>query len=147
MSENEKKTVIANGTRFEGAIKSDCDVTLGGKLAGEISAPSLKVERTGSVDGRVEVTQLESEGEVCGQIIADDVRLAGRVGNKTVILATTLEVKLNDKDQGLQVAFGDCELQVGEKATRGSSVLKKVAEEQEDRDSPVPVGRSDESGL
>ena len=60
---------------------------------------------------------------------------------------SSLEVKLADSDDGLQVSFGDCELQVGEKADRNTSVLKEVAEEQEDRDSPVTVGDSGTSGL
>ena len=147
MSDNAKETIIAKGTQFEGAIKSDCAVTLGGSLDGEIAAPSLKVESGGTVDGRVEVTTLESEGEIRGQIIAEDVRLAGRVGNNTVILANTLEVKLNNSKDGLQVAFGDCELQVGEKSNRDRSVLNEVTQEQEDRDSPVTVGESKTSGL
>jgi len=147
MSDNVTETTIAKGTQFEGTIQSDCGVTLGGKLNGEIAAPSLKVESGGTVDGRVEVTTLESEGEIRGQIIAEDVRLAGRVGNNTVILANTLEVKLDNSNEGLQVSFGDCELQVGEKADRNTSVLKEVSQEQEDRDSPVPVGDTETSGL
>jgi len=147
MSEDTKQTIIAKGTQFEGAIKSDCAVTLGGKLDGEIAAPSLKVESSGAVDGRVEVTHLESEGEIRGQIIAEDVRLAGRVGNNTVILANTLEVKLSDPGNGLQVSFGDCELQIGDKADRETSVLRDVAQEQENRDSPVTVGNSGDNGL
>ena len=146
MSDSTNETIIAKGTQFEGAIKSECGVTLGGKLQGEIHAPSLKVESGGSVDGRVEVTTLESEGEIRGQIIAEDVRLAGRVGNNTVILANTLEVKLNNSDDGLQVSFGDCELQVGEKAERDSSGLEELAQEQEDRDT-VPVGKTNNSSL
>ena len=146
MSENVKETIIAKGTQFEGSIQSDCAVTLSGKLDGEIAAPTLKVEDCGKVDGRIEVQQLESEGEICGQIIAEDVRLAGRVGNNTVILATSLEVKLNDSDSGLSVSFGDCELQVGENTNR-DSVLNKVTEEQADRDSPVPVGQTDDDSV
>jgi hypothetical protein len=146
MSDNTNETIIAKGTRFEGAMKSDCNVTLGGKFDGEIAAPMLTVESGGTVDGRVEVTTLDSQGEVRGQIIAEDVRLAGRVGNNTVILANTLEVKLADSNDGLQVSFGDCELQVGEKADRDTSVLKHVGQEQEDRDK-VPVGESGSNNL
>ncbi len=64
MSDNTNETIIAKGTRFEGAMKSDCNVTLGGKFDGEIAAPMLKVESGGTVDGRVEVTTLGSQGEV-----------------------------------------------------------------------------------
>ena len=123
MSENSNHTTIAKGTRFDDAIKSDCEVTLAGKLEGEISAPGLTVEPSGSVSGRVEVTQLKSEGEISGQIIAETVNLAGRVGNNTVILASTLEVKISQPDEGLQVSFGDCELQVGQKAARSGEAL------------------------
>jgi cytoskeletal protein CcmA (bactofilin family) len=139
MSENSNETIIAKGTEFQGAVKSDCPVTLGGKLDGEIAAPSLNVEQGGTVSGRVEVTDLDSEGEIRGQIIAENVRLSGRVGDSTVILASTLEVKLKDAGEGLQVSFGNCELQVGEQASKKGSLLQEVTEEQENRDSPVPV--------
>jgi predicted acyltransferase (DUF342 family) len=138
MSENVKETVIAKGTQFDGAIKSDCGVTLAGKLKGEISAPSLKVEASGAVDGRVEVTNLQSEGEVTGQIIAENVSLSGRVGNKTVILAGTLEVKISEPNEGLQVSFGDCELQVGQSATHGNKASDE-ASELRDQKAKVPA--------
>jgi len=145
MSENSNNTIIAKGTRFDGAVKSDCDVLLGGRLEGEISAPSLTVEASGCVAGRVEVTTLKSDGEISGQVIAENVTLAGRVGNQTVILANTLEVKICQPDEGLQVSFGDCELQVGQNATRGSATLDEDAE-QRDQKAKVPVTPED-SGL
>lgn len=145
MSENTNQTVVAKGTQFDGAIKSDCDVIMCGKLEGEISAPTLTVESSGCVSGRVEVTTLRSEGEISGQVIAEDVNLAGRVGNNTTILASTLEVKISQPDEGLQVSFGDCELQVGQKATRGSADLDEEVE-QRDLEAKVPATH-DDNGL
>jgi len=145
MSENTKQTIIAKGTEFDGAIKSDCGITLSGKLKGDISAPSLTVESSGSVNGRVEVTDLESEGEVTGQIIAENVRLAGRVGNKTVILASTLEVKISQPNEGLQVSFGDCELQVGQHAASAGQAIDEGSE-QRDQKAKVPATQ-DRGGL
>ena len=114
MSDNSKKTVIESGTEFEGSIRSECGITLSGKAKGKLSAPSLTVTSSGTVSGQVKVQRLESEGEISGEIEAQAVQLSGKVSDDTVIKAKTLEVKLEQPDGGLRVAFGNCKLQVGE---------------------------------
>lgn len=115
MADSNKQTVIENGTEFDGSMKSDCPISLSGKLKGQVAAPSLTVTPSGSVHGKVKVAQLKAQGEVSGEIDAESVELSGRVSDQTVIRAKTLEVMLTQAQGGLQVTFGNCELNVGDK--------------------------------
>lgn len=115
MTEAPIETLIAQGTTVEGSVTSTCGITLRGELKGDVFAPSLNVEPSGKVDGSVEVEEFVSHGEVSGRIKAKHIQLGGRVRDKTVISAETMEVKLVEPG-GVQVAFGDCEFNVGEPA-------------------------------
>ena len=129
MAENSKQTIIESGTEFDGAIKSECGITLSGTLKGKVSAPSLTVTASGSVHGQVKVAQLKAQGAVSGEIEAEAVELSGRVSDQTVIRAKTLEVMLTQPSGGLQVTFGNCELQVGEpKAARTDDKHRATAD-------------------
>jgi cytoskeletal protein CcmA (bactofilin family) len=125
MENGEKRTVIEDGTEFDGSLSSRCAITLSGKLKGKLQAPALTVTSVGSVEGQVKVAKLVSSGEVSGHIEAETVELSGRVGDRTVIRAHTLEVKLDSPSDGLQVAFGNCELHVGDAAARGQQAKGK----------------------
>ena len=118
MSENPtiKHTVLEEGTEIDGSIRSQCPITVSGKLKGDVSAPSLTITESGSVYGQVKVSELKSQGEIAGQIDAESVELSGHVSDQTTIRAASLQVKLNQNGNGgkLQVTFGNCELQVGE---------------------------------
>src|SRR5439155_9769901 len=129
MSDNPtvKQTILEDGTEFDGSIKSKCPITVSGKLRGEVSAPSLTVTQSGSVHGQVKVSQLKSQGEISGEIDAESVELSGRVNDQTTIRATTLEVMLNQTAGKLQVTFGNCELQVGERAAKVNTDPNKAA--------------------
>jgi len=118
MPDNVKQTVIENGTEFDGSIKSECPITLSGKLKGQVNAPSLKVTQSGAVSGKVRVSELTSQGEVSGEVEAETVELSGRVSDETIIRAKTLEVKLTQPSGGLQVSFGNCQLDVGDLPAR-----------------------------
>ncbi len=131
MADNNKRTVIENGTEFDGSITSECAILLSGKVKGELSAPTLVVSSSGTLDGQVVVTELRSEGELSGDIEAETIELSGSVSDQTVIKANTLEVKLNQPGNGLQVTFGNCELQVGQESKGGSSSYKETEEEME----------------
>ena len=117
MSETAKKqdTVLGEGTEFEGAIRSQCPITVSGNLLGDVSAPTLIVTGTGSVHGRIKVAEVKSEGEIAGEIDAESVDLSGHVGDQTTIRATSLQVKLSQNGAGgkLQVSFGNCDVHVG----------------------------------
>ena len=132
MSENTKQTIIENGTEFDGSMKSDCAITLSGRLKGQVSAPSLTVTPSGSVRGQVKVDRLKAQGEVAGEIEAESVELSGRVNDETVIRAKSLEVMLNQPSGGLQVTFGNCDLHVGEKKVRTEEKAKKERATEDD---------------
>jgi cytoskeletal protein CcmA (bactofilin family) len=120
MSESPKKqeTVLGEGTEFEGAIRSQCPITVSGNLLGDVSAPTLIVTRTGTVHGHIKVAEVKSEGEIAGEIDAESVDLSGHVGDQTTIRATSLQVKLSQNGAGgkLQVSFGNCDVHVGNPA-------------------------------
>jgi len=118
MSENTKQTIIENGTEVDGAIRSDCEITLSGRIKGQVTAPALTVTPSGSVQGQIKVSRLRAQGEIAGEIEAEAVVLSGRVNDQTVIRAKTLEVTLTQAQGGIQVTFGNCELQVGDAKAR-----------------------------
>lgn len=45
MSEETKRTIIESGTEIEGAIKSERPIVLSGSVKGQVTAPSLEVDR------------------------------------------------------------------------------------------------------
>ena len=120
MPEPTKHTIIESGTELEGSIKSECAITLSGKLEGKVSAPELTVTPSGALHGQIKVSQLKAQGEVSGEIEADNVELSGRVSDQTVIRARTLEVMLTQPQGRLLVTFGTCELNVGDKPPRSA---------------------------
>jgi cytoskeletal protein CcmA (bactofilin family) len=122
MSEKLKQTIVENGTEFEGTVRSKCPIVVSGQLKGEVSAPTLTLTAEGTVHGKVKASQLKSEGSLGGEIEADSVELSGSISDDTVIRATALEVKLNQSaGNKLRVSFGNCELQVGDTATKSKS--------------------------
>jgi cytoskeletal protein CcmA (bactofilin family) len=124
---NTKHTVVEEGTEIEGAIRSKCPITVSGAITGELAAPSLTVSSTGSVRGKVKVTELRSEGEIAGQIDAETVHLSGKVSDNTAIRASTLEVKLSQDGGKLNLTFGNVELNVGERPALAVPVAVPVA--------------------
>lgn len=127
MSDSPKQTILEDGTEFDGSVRSKCPITVSGKLKGEVSAPALTITASGSVHGQVKVTHLKSQGELSGEIDAENVELAGKVNDQTTIRATSLEVTLNQPGNKLQVTFGNCELQVGDKAKMAVEPTKPIA--------------------
>jgi cytoskeletal protein CcmA (bactofilin family) len=112
--DGEKRTIVEEGTELEGSLSSTCAVVVSGKVGGELTAPSLRINGTGSVRGKVKVEQLESTGEMSGEFEADVVRLAGVVRDDSILRAKSLEVKLAAPNAPNEVVFGACSLEVGE---------------------------------
>jgi cytoskeletal protein CcmA (bactofilin family) len=110
----ERQTLIEEGTEFKGTLSSNCPIVIKGRLEGQVSGPSLHVSASGSISGTVEVGTIDSEGELAGQYTAQVVRLSGRVKDKTVIRAQSLEIKLAGAKGALEVTFGECDLEVGD---------------------------------
>jgi|GEM_PF-449069 cytoskeletal protein CcmA (bactofilin family) len=114
---SDKRTVVDEGTSFEGKLSSSCPIDVRGRIDGDVSTPSLTISKHGAVHGRVKVGSVRSEGEIAGEFEADHVELAGTVKDNTVIRARSLEVKLSAERGRLQVIFGECELSVGDEPT------------------------------
>jgi hypothetical protein len=94
------------------------------------------------MNGKVKVKELRSEGEVSGEISADAVELSGTVKDSTVIQAKTLEVKLSQQN-GMQVSFGNCRLQVSGAPVPPSQQAQSTASAQQGQQKaqqPVPAG-------
>ena len=122
----DKKTIIEDGTTFKGTLSANCAVLVRGQVEGEISGPSLDVAESGAVDGQVKVTELRSKGELSGTFEADDVILCGRVRDKTMIIAKTLEVA-PPRPGALAVELFDCELQIGEVPAKETALREALA--------------------
>jgi cytoskeletal protein CcmA (bactofilin family) len=108
-----RKSVVDQGTTFKGAITSSSTVVVLGVLEGEVNGPAVEVEAGGVVVGKAKVTELRSRGELAGEFEADDVELAGRVRDGTVIRAKALLVSPGAAAEG-QATFGECQIEVGD---------------------------------
>jgi cytoskeletal protein CcmA (bactofilin family) len=117
-----RQTVIEEGTGFKGDFNSDCPIVVKGRIEGQMTAPSLTVDATGSVSGTVKVKELRSEGVIAGEYDADYVKLSGAVKDNTIIRAKTLEVHLSPPSGRMQITFGQCELEVGDVPDKGAVI-------------------------
>ena len=114
-------TVVEEGTEFNGSFASTCPIEVRGRVQGDLAAPSLSVAASGAVHGKVQVSELRSEGEISGEFDADAAHLSGVVKDNTVLRASSLEMTLAPKDHRMQLIFGECQpAQAGGKARRVS---------------------------
>jgi cytoskeletal protein CcmA (bactofilin family) len=111
---NGRKTLVEEGTQFKGSLSSSCPIEVNGRFEGDLTAPALVVNPGGAVQGKVRVSELESQGELAGDFDADVVRLSGTVKDNTVIRAKSLEVKLTATKGAMQVIFAECAVAVGD---------------------------------
>lgn len=111
-----KQTTVEEGTRFKGTLESTCRVVVRGAVDGELNAPNVVISETGAVTGSVKAQSLQSSGVLAGRVDVDDLVLGGSVRGDTVIRAKTLEVKLQQPEEGgkIEMKFGECVLEVGD---------------------------------
>jgi cytoskeletal protein CcmA (bactofilin family) len=124
-SANGKHTLVEEGTELTGTIKSSVPIVVMGKVDGDITGPEIQISAKGVVAGNIKVQKLRSEGELAGSVEADAVQIAGRVRDRTVIKARSLEVTLASK--GMEVTFGECELAVGDEPNKDAAVAAATA--------------------
>lgn len=122
-----KHTLVEEGTEFKGTMSSNCPIVVMGKVEGDVTGPVIQVSTTGVIAGNVKVKELRSDGEVAGEVEADVVRISGRVRDKTVIRARSLEVSLSTTKGGMEVVFGECELAVGDEPSKEAAVAAALA--------------------
>jgi cytoskeletal protein CcmA (bactofilin family) len=117
-----KHTLVEEGTEFTGKLSSNCPIVVMGKVEGEVAGPVIHVTKSGSVAGTVKVKELHSSGEIAGEVHADAVKISGRVRDKTVIKAKSIDVNLSADGGTMQVVFGECELQVGDEPNKDAAI-------------------------
>jgi cytoskeletal protein CcmA (bactofilin family) len=115
-----KSTVIEDGTTFKGTLSAKGPILARGQVEGDVSGPSLEVTETGVVSGQVKVTELRSRGELGGRFEAEQVVLAGKLRDETLLVAKTLEVNA-------AVTLEDCELRIGDPPTKEQAVRAALA--------------------
>jgi cytoskeletal protein CcmA (bactofilin family) len=101
----EKKTVIEEGTELRGSIVATCPIVVQGTVEGEVTGPSVEISATGRVAGQTKTDTLSSNGHVAGQVDVDVARLSGEVAPKTVIRASTLNMKLTHPSGKIELRF------------------------------------------
>jgi cytoskeletal protein CcmA (bactofilin family) len=139
-----KKTLVEEGTQFKGSLSSSCPIVVRGKIEGDVTAPSLQVSATGAVHGKVKVGEMQSQGELAGEIDADIVQLSGTVKDKTVVRAKSLEVKLTPVTGKMQVIFGECTLDVGDMPSKEAAVSAMKDEKAAANGKSIPPPRVEE---
>jgi cytoskeletal protein CcmA (bactofilin family) len=117
-----KHTLVEEGTEFTGTLSSKCPIVVMGKVEGEVAGPVIHVTTTGVVAGKVKVKELRSDGELAGEVEAEAVHVAGRVRDRTVIRARTLQVALQTTGKGMEVVFGECELAIGDEPSKEAAI-------------------------
>jgi cytoskeletal protein CcmA (bactofilin family) len=117
-----KHTLVEEGTEFKGTMSSSCPIVVMGKVEGDVAGPVIHVTPSGVVAGNIKVKDLHSGGELAGEVEADTVRISGRVRDRTVIRARSLDVSLNATKGGMQVVFGDCELAIGDEPNKEAAI-------------------------
>ena len=146
MDNDEKKTLVEEGTEFSGKLKAKCRVVVKGEIDGELEAPAVDVADTGSVTGTLKAQRVTSHGAIKGTVEVDDITLAGKVHSDTTIRAKTLEVKPAMQAGELQVTFGDCVLEIGDMSADQPTVDDKpMAEAKAEPEAATMQAKSDEA--
>jgi cytoskeletal protein CcmA (bactofilin family) len=127
VSDDKRTTVVESGTALTGTLSASCPVVVLGRLDGEVTGPTVEVARGGVLHGSVKATTLRSQGELSGSFEAEDVELAGRVLDDTVIKAKALQVSFGGETG---MVFGACELEIGDppdktKAVRDANAARR----------------------
>jgi cytoskeletal protein CcmA (bactofilin family) len=113
-----KSTVVEEGTTLKGSLSSSCPVNILGKVDGDVTGPLVEVASSGSIRGTVKATTIRSRGELSGRFEADEIELAGRVLDDTVIKAKALQLAPGASG----IVFGACQLEIGEAPDKAQAV-------------------------
>jgi cytoskeletal protein CcmA (bactofilin family) len=113
-----KTTVVEEGTSLKGSLSSSCPVNVLGKVEGDVTGPLIEVAGTGSIRGTVKAGTIRSRGELSGRFEADEIELAGRVLDDTVIKAKALQLAPGASE----IVFGACQLEIGDAPDKAQAV-------------------------
>jgi cytoskeletal protein CcmA (bactofilin family) len=134
-----KRTLIEDGTELKGTLTSTCPIVVMGRVDGEMTGPSVEVTESGTLCGKAKVTELRSRGELAGEFDAQVVELSGRVRDKTLIRAQSLEVSLQRTEGRTEMIFGECELAVGDAPDKAAAVKKALGAPEVKAPAPAPA--------
>ncbi len=122
-----KRTLIEEGTELKGTLTSTCPIVVMGRVDGDVTGPSVEVTESGVLCGKAKVTSLSSRGELAGEFDAEVVELSGKVRDKTLIRAQSLEVSLKRDGGRIEMVFGDCELAVGDAPDKAKAIARAMS--------------------
>ena len=122
-----KRTLIEEGTELKGTLTSTCPIGVMGRVDGDVTGPSVEVTESGILCGKAKVTSLSSRGELAGEFDAEVVELSGKVRDKTLIRAQSLEVSLKRDGGRIEMVFGDCELAVGDAPDKAKAIAQALS--------------------
>jgi cytoskeletal protein CcmA (bactofilin family) len=122
-----KRTLIEEGTELKGTLTSTCPIVVMGRVDGDVTGPSVEVTESGVLCGKAKVTSLSSRGELAGEFDADVVELSGKVRDKTLIRAQSLEVSLKRDGGRIEMVFGDCELAIGDAPDKAKAIARAMS--------------------
>jgi cytoskeletal protein CcmA (bactofilin family) len=105
-STTQRRTLVAEGTHFKGALKSTFPILVQGSLEGEVDGPAVGVAATGVLSGRIAATALKSDGRIAGRFDVDTAEVSGSVARDTVVRASSLELRLDAPRGKLEIVFG-----------------------------------------
>jgi cytoskeletal protein CcmA (bactofilin family) len=128
-----KATVVEEGTTLKGSLSSSCAVNILGKIDGEVTGPLVEVASSGSIRGTVKATTIRSRGELSGRFEADEIELAGRVLDDTVIKAKVLQLAPGASG----IVFGACQLEIGDAPDKAQAV-REAGSPKRPRPEPAP---------
>jgi cytoskeletal protein CcmA (bactofilin family) len=137
-----KQTLVEEGTEFVGKLSSKCPIVVMGNVEGDVTGPIIHVTSSGVVAGNVKVKELRSEGELAGSVEAEVVAIAGRIRDRTVIRARTLEMSLKADKRPMEVVFGECELAIGDEPNKAAAIAAVTPEARKPEapaEGPAPV--------
>jgi cytoskeletal protein CcmA (bactofilin family) len=110
-SDTPRRTTVEEGSEFTGTVESSCPVAVNGTILGNISAPEITINRSGSISGIIKADRLTSNGTISGNVEAAHVLVTGRVGSQTIIKTSRLEATLRAESGQLEVTFGKSSLE------------------------------------
>jgi cytoskeletal protein CcmA (bactofilin family) len=68
-------SLIAEGTKVDGAVSGDCQLQVDGIVHGDITVTNLSVGEVGKIEGASKAQSVEVRGRVLGSIAAKEVKL------------------------------------------------------------------------
>ncbi len=95
---NLQSSMIGSEIKIIGKIDSPTDITLAGKIEGDISCKSIIITDTGFVKGKIKVAKAEIGGEIEGDIYAEKIHILG-----TAVIKGKLSYSLIEIEEGAEV--------------------------------------------